>query len=95
MSTLLTLASSGVQTAVLPTTTSAIHQTHSPNNKPADDDTTANIIFGVFAIILALIGILLAWLQIRHYRQRQHPRFDDERTHPLEPEIHLHVVETL
>lgn len=47
--------------------------THRLNNG-TNDASPANITFGVFAILLALIGVLVAWLQLRSYKRRSPDR---------------------
>lgn len=49
---------------------------HLPAPKNQGSQTTQNIVFGVFAIVLALGGILVAWLQLRSF---QRGGFDEER----------------
>lgn len=36
-----------------------------------DDQATLNIIFGVLAAVLALIAIIIGWLQLRSFRRQQ------------------------
>lgn len=57
--------------------------------RPSDTNHAASIIFGVFGITIALVGILLAWLQLRAFRRR---RRDDEDVPAAEPTMRL--VET-
>jgi hypothetical protein len=42
---------------------------YSPTSARADNQSTSNIIFGAFAIVLGVITILLAWLQLRRFRR--------------------------
>lgn len=89
MPTLTTLTTSAL--AHLTTPTPFHTNPHHPiTNQDKDNDSTQNVIFGVFAIVLALIGILLAWLQIRHYKQR---RQDEEHIEMVEPPPMVQVVE--
>lgn len=73
-----------------PTTTSSLGQLHQDPTQHEDNDTTTDIIFGVFAIVLALIGILIAWVQIRVYRRH---RAVDEDGINLDQQS-LHIIET-
>lgn len=56
-----------------------------------DNDATANIIFGVFAVVLAAVGILLAYLQIRSLKHKRHgqDKSDKERSVPMTPVVQL------
>lgn len=58
-------------------------------NRSSDNNHAASIIFGVFGITIALIGVVLAWLQLRTFHRR---RRDDEDVPAAEPTIRL--VET-
>lgn len=92
MATLTTLTSSILPHLVVPSPTTN-HRSNQRQNVPIqheDNDATTNISFGVFAIVLALLGIFLAWLQIRTYRRH---RAVDEEGINLDQQF-LHIIET-
>lgn len=66
--TLPTLVSSSTIAAVHNATTAAA--THVSASTQSDNQTTQNIIFGVFAIVLALVAILVSWLQLRSFKRQ-------------------------
>jgi hypothetical protein len=45
--------------------------THSPAPTNQDNQTTQNIVFGVFAIVLALVAIFIGWLQLRSFQRKE------------------------
>jgi hypothetical protein len=65
-------------TAALQTYTVAAVQTHASTPTQSDNQTTLNIIFGVFVIVLAFIAILIGWLQLRNFCQQE--SMSDEET---------------
>ena len=58
-------------TAAVQSYTTAVQQVHASTSTHSDNQTTLNIIFGVFAIVLAFIAILIGWLQLRRFRQHR------------------------
>lgn len=62
-------------TLVLPAATmlaTHIAATASPHTLAHKNNDLTNIIFGVFAVVLALIGVLIAWLQLRKVKRLPH-----------------------
>ena len=55
-----------------------VAQTPASMSTQSNNQTTQNIIFGVFAIVLAFLAILIGWLQL--WRFRPHNSNSDEET---------------
>lgn len=85
-----TIASVQNATSAVQFHTTAVPQTHASTPKLSDNQTTLNITFGVFAIVLAVIAIFIGWLQLRNFRQQE--RGNDEETALYKPQYEqLHI----
>jgi hypothetical protein len=58
-------------------------QSPAPTNQ--DNQATQNIIFGVFAIVLAVVAIFIGWLQLRSFERKD----SDEETTVGQPRYEL------
>jgi hypothetical protein len=80
-----------LSTLVPPATVAGIHNvttaapTHVSASTQSNNQTTQNIIFGVFAIVLALVAILVGWLQLRSFKRQD----CDEETGIEQPQYEL------
>ena len=73
-----TLSLTSTLPSFLPTSTiTSIHNatnalpSHFPTSTNQDNQNTLNIIFGIFAIILALVAIFIGWLQLRSFQRQE------------------------
>ena len=62
-----------ISIALPPSAVNTVHNAtasnlHPTTSIPADNQNTLNIIFGVLAVVLALIAIGIGWLQLRSFR---------------------------
>ena len=66
--TLSSLVSSSTVAAIHNVTTAV--PAHVSASTQSNNQTTQNVIFGVFAIVLAMVAVLIGWLQLRSFRRQ-------------------------